>query len=184
MIGWGPTRARHFYFVCTQHNFVDHSISNLFLRIRNLPALQVWRQAEQTNKCCCTKVRWISACIAELTYGSVWEWCITKADIWLSQIGPDTQSRQLGDSLQRKITSWDFFFVIYFLFEGDMRVGIANNFFTCLTQKSNFVLNYLLLDRLNTILTYQVLVSHMTDFKLMVAQQSGKGLNIKVVKWW
>ena len=24
----------------------------------------------------------------------------------------------------------------------------------------------------------------MTDFKLMVAQQSGKGPNLKVVKWW
>ena len=23
-----------------------------------------------------------------------------------------------------------------------------------------------------------------TDFKLMVAQQSGKGPNLKVVKWW
>ena len=39
---------------------------------------------------------------AELTYGSVSKWCITKADIWLSQIGPDTQSRQLGASLDRK----------------------------------------------------------------------------------
>ena len=25
---------------------------------------------------------------------------------------------------------------------------------------------------------------HKTDFKLMVAQQSGKGPNLKVVKWW
>ena len=24
----------------------------------------------------------------------------------------------------------------------------------------------------------------MTDFKLLVAQQSGKGANLKVVKWW
>ena len=27
-------------------------------------------------------------------------------------------------------------------------------------------------------------VEYMTDFKLMVAQQSGKGPNLKVVKWW
>jgi len=27
-------------------------------------------------------------------------------------------------------------------------------------------------------------MGNMTDFKLMVAQQSGKGPNLKVVKWW
>ena len=29
-----------------------------------------------------------------------------------------------------------------------------------------------------------IILKYKTDFKLMVAQQSGKGPNLKVVKWW
>ena len=32
--------------------------------------------------------------------------------------------------------------------------------------------------------TFSSMKALMTDFKLMVAQQSGKGPNLKVVKWW
>ena len=143
------------------HSRVDHAPPNSFLR--NLQAVAVLAKSK-TNECCCTKARWFSACIAKLTYGSVSKWCITKADIWLSQIGPDTQSRQLRDSLQRKIPSWDFFFVIYFLVEGDMHVGISNNFWKM--SNSKFKLPTSTVQALSDLLTYQVMLQLKKKFDL------------------
>ena len=81
------------------------------------PLLNRRRHVKKVNR-----ISWGSSALlhAELTYGSVSKWCITKADTWLSQIGPDSQSRQLGDSLQRKFLHGTFFFMVYFPIEGGM----------------------------------------------------------------
>ena len=75
-----------------------------------------WSGREQKKQCCCSKGKCISACIAGLTHGSVSRWCITKVDIWLSQIGPDTQSRQRW-RLAPKTNSSMQLFLCYILIE-------------------------------------------------------------------